>query len=117
MFNTVKHLQLTLIIQHFFVFGESSETPCKGRRGKEWGRAGLRGLPAFVQQVKWPDSEKAAEKLILVHRDPALIREKKEKKEKEAGSASRPPMQQFPSFHPESVRRYNELSQDKIQTL
>lgn len=30
---------------------------------------GLRGLRAFVQQVKWPDIEKAAEKLILVQRD------------------------------------------------
>lgn len=56
-----------------FVLGESSETTWEGKRRKKWGRMGLRGLPAFVQQVKWPDSEKPAEKLILVQRDGALI--------------------------------------------
>lgn len=63
-----------------FVFAESSED-CLGEgegggwRARNGGRTGLRGLAAaFVQQVKWADNEKAAEKLILVQRDAALIR-------------------------------------------
>lgn len=48
-----------------------------GEERKKWGRIGLRGLPAFVQQVKWPDSEKPAEKLILVQRDAELIQGEK----------------------------------------
>lgn len=44
-----------------------------GEERKKWGRMDLRGLPSFVQQVKWADNEKPAEKLILVQRDTALI--------------------------------------------
>lgn len=73
-----------------FVFGES-----RGAKRKKWGRMGLRGLLAFVQQVKWPDSEKAAEKLLLVHRDAALIQASGRK---EPGSAMRFLMQQFTSL-------------------
>ena len=75
-----------------------------GRGGeRKWGRMGLRGLPAFVQQVKWPDSEKPAEKLILVRRDAALIQASGRK---EPGFASRLPMQQFPSLPPDNIKSY-----------
>lgn len=69
-----------------FVFGESSETIWKGEERKELGRMGLRGLPAFVHQVKWPDSEKPAEKLILIQRDPALIPASGRKESKSASN-------------------------------
>lgn len=62
-----------------------------GEERKKWGRMGLRGLPAFVQQVKWPDSEKPAGKLILVQRDAALIQASGRK---EPGFAFRLAMQQ-----------------------
>lgn len=74
-----------------------------GEERKKWARMGLRGLPAFVQQVKWPDSEKPAEKLILVQRDAALIQASGRK---EAGFAFRPPMQQFTSLPPDNIKTY-----------
>lgn len=74
-----------------------------GEERKKWGRIGLRGLPAVVQQVKWPDSGKPAEKLILVQRDEALIQASGRK---EPGFAFRRPMQQFTSLSPDTINSY-----------
>lgn len=50
----------------------------------------LRGLLAFVPQVKWPDNEKKpTEKLILVQRDTLIQASCR----KEPGFAFTPPMQ------------------------
>lgn len=78
-----------------------------GEESKKWGRMDLRGLPAFVQQVKWPDREKPAEKLILVQRDAALIQASGRK---EPGFAFRLPMQQFTSLPPDNIKSYNECT-------
>lgn len=75
--------------------------------GKKWGRMSLRGLPALVQQVKWPDSEKAAEKLILVQWDTALIQASGRK---EPGFAFRLLLQQFTSFPPDNIKSYYECT-------
>lgn len=89
-----------------FVFAESSED-CLGEggggcRARNGGRTGLRGLPAaFVQQVKWADNEKAAEKLILVQRDAALIQASGRKSR---GFAVRPATLQFASPSLDSIR-------------
>lgn len=91
-----------------FVFAESSED-CLGEgggggawRARNGGRTGLRGLPAAsARQVKWADNEKAAEKLILVRRDAALIRASGRKSR---GFAVGPATLQFASASLDSVR-------------
>lgn len=57
----------------------------------------------MCSRLKWPDSEKAAEKLILLQRDTALIQASGRK---EPGFAFRPPMQQFTSLLPDNIKTY-----------
>lgn len=102
-FNMGKPLNSLIV----FVFGDSSETV----GGKKGGRMDLRGLPAFDQQVKRPDDEKAAEKLILVQRDSALIQASGGK---EPGFASRLSVQQFTSLSPDNIKEHYETVHREI---
>lgn len=75
-----------------FVFRDSSETG-RGEVRKKWGKMSLRGLLAFVPQVKWPNMKKKKNPYRKADSGPEGHTSIRASGKNEPGFAFTPPMQ------------------------